>query len=54
MVVRNRGADRVCRLSVIIEIFTRIDVDELFKCRAEYRIVKYEHEKKCTFKGVKN
>ena len=34
--------------------FTRIDVDEFFKCRTEYRILKYEHVKKYTFKGVKN
>ena len=27
-------------------IFTRIDVDESFKCRTEYRILKYEHVKK--------
>ena len=26
--------------------FTRIDVDESFKCRTEYRILKYEHVKK--------
>ena len=40
----------------IIGIFTRIDVDESFKCRTEYRILKYEHVcvKKYTFKGVKN
>ena len=44
----------MCRLSIDHRIFARIDVDELFKCRTEYRIVKYEHEKKCTFKGVKN
>ena len=27
--------------------FTRIDVDESFKCRTEYRILKYEHEEIC-------
>ena len=26
--------------------FARIDVDESFKCRTEYRILKYEHVKK--------
>ena len=26
--------------------FARIDVDEFFKCRTEYRILKYEHVKK--------
>ena len=34
--------------------FTRIDVDESFKCRTEYRILKYEHVKKYAFNGVKN
>ena len=28
--------------------FARIDVDESFKCRTEYRILKYEHVKKYT------
>ena len=35
-----------CRSSKL----TRIDVDESFKCRTEYRILKYEHVKKYTFK----
>ena len=48
VVVRSRGADQVCGLSVDHRIFTRIDVDESFKCRTEYRIVKYEHVKKYT------
>ena len=34
--------------SVDYRIFTRIDVDESFKCRTEYRILKYEHVKKYT------
>ena len=54
MVDRNRGADQVCRLSVDHRNFTRIDVDEFFKCRTEYRILRYEHVFKYTFKGVKN
>ena len=54
MVVRSRGADRVCRLSVDHRNFTLIDVHEFFKCRTEYRILKYEHVKKYTFKGVQN
>ena len=33
VVVRSRGADRLCRLSVDHRNFTRIDVDESFKCR---------------------
>ena len=53
-VVRSRGASLVCRLSVDHRIFTRIDVDESFKCRTEYRILKYEHVKKYTLNGVKN
>jgi len=44
----------VCGLSVDHRIFTRVDVDESFKCRTEYRILKYEHVKKYTFNGVKN
>ena len=51
MVVRSRGADQVCGLSVDHRIFTRIDVDESFKCRTEYRILKYEHVKKYTLMG---
>ena len=43
----------MCRLSVDHRNFTRIDVDESFKCRTEYRILKYERVKKYTFKGVK-
>ena len=54
VVVRIRGVNRVCRLSVDHRIFTRIDIDESFKCRTEYRILKYEHVKKYTFKAVKN
>ena len=54
VVVRSRGANRVCGLSVDHRNFTRIDVDEFFKCRTEYRILKYEHVKKYTFKVVKN
>ena len=54
MVDRSRGADRVCRLSVDHRIFKRIDVDEFFKCRTEYKILKYEHVLKYNFKGVKN
>ena len=54
VVVRSRGADRVCGLSVDYRIFTRIDVNESSKCRTEYRILKYEHVKKYTFNGVKN
>ena len=42
------------RLSVDHRNFTRTYVDESFKCRTEYRILKYEHVKKYTFKGVKN
>ena len=38
----------MCGLSVDHRIFTRIDVDESFKCRTEYRILKYEHVKKYT------
>ena len=53
-VVRSRGASLVCRLSVDHRIFTRIDVDESFKCRTENRILKYEHVKKYTLNGVKN
>ena len=49
-----RGADRVCRLSIDHRNFTRIDGDWLFTCRTEYRILKYEHVNKNTFKGVKN
>ena len=46
----------MCGLSVDHRIFTRVDVDESFKCslRTEYRILKYEHVKKYTFNGVKN
>ena len=33
--------------------FYEIDVDEFFKCRTEYRILKYEHVKKYTFNGVR-
>ena len=44
----------MCRLSVDNRIFTGIDVDESFKCRKEYRILKYENVKKYTFNGVKN
>ena len=51
VVVRSLGADRVRRLSVDHCNFTRIHVDEFFKCRTEYRILKYEHVKKYTFKG---
>ena len=54
VVVQSRGADRECRLSVDHRNFTRIDVNESFKCRTECRILKYEHVKKCTFNGVKN
>ena len=43
VVVRSCGLDRVCRLSVDHRNFTWIDVDEFFKCRREYRILKYEH-----------
>ena len=43
VVVRSLGADRVRRLSVDHCNFTRIHVDEFFKCRTEYRILKYEH-----------
>ena len=39
VVVRSRGANQVCRLSVDHRIFTRIDVDGSFKCRTEYRIL---------------
>ena len=39
VVVPSRGADQVCRLSVDHRIFTRIDVDDPFKCRTEYRIL---------------
>ena len=44
----------MCGLSVDHRIFTRIDVDESFKCRTEYRILKYEHVKKYALIGVKN
>ena len=44
----------MCRLSVDHRTFTRIDVDESFKCRTEYKILKYEHVKKYTLNGVKN
>ena len=54
VVVRSCGADRVCRLSVDHRNFTLIDVNEFFKCRREYRILKCEHVKKYTSKGVKN
>ena len=54
VVVLSRGAYRVGRLSVDHRNFTKIDVDEFFKCRTEYRILKYEHVKKYTFNGVKN
>ena len=43
VVVRSCGLDRVCRLSADHRNFTWIDVDEFFKCRREYRILKYEH-----------
>ena len=43
-----------CVMSVDHRKFSRIDVDEFFKCRTKYRILKYEHVKKYTFKGVKN
>ena len=32
----------MCRLSVDHRNFTRTNVDESFKCRTEYRILKYE------------
>ena len=54
LVVRSRGPDRVCRLNVDNRNFARIDVDEFFKCRTENIILKYEHVKRYTFKGVKN
>ena len=54
VVVRSRGTSRVGTLSVDHRNFTKIDVDEFFKCRTEYRILKYEHVKKYTFYGVKN
>ena len=38
----------MCGLSLDHRIFTRIDVDESFKCRTEYRILKYGHVKKYT------
>ena len=38
----------MCRLSVDHRIFTGIDVDESFKCRTEYRNLKYEYVKKYT------
>ena len=41
VVVRSRGADRVCRLSIDHRNFTRIDGDWLFTCRTEYGILKY-------------
>ena len=44
----------MCGLSGDHRIFTRTDVDESFKCRTEYRILKYEHVKKYAFNGVKN
>ena len=44
----------MCELSVDHRNFTRIDVNEFFKCRKEYRILKYEHVKKYTFNAVKN
>ena len=34
----------MCELSVDHLNFTRIDVDKIFKCRTEYRILKYERE----------
>ena len=40
-------------LSVDHRNLTKIDVDEFFKCRTEYRILKYEHVKKYTFNGVR-
>ena len=52
--VRSRGADRVCRLSIDHRNFYANDVAEFFKCRTDYRILKYKHVKKYTFKGVKN
>ena len=33
----------MCELRVDRRIFTRIDVNEFFKRRTEYRIPKYEH-----------
>ena len=45
---------KIERLCVDHGNFTRIDVDEFFKCRAEYRILQYEHVKIYTLKGVKN
>ena len=44
----------MCGLSVDHRILTRIGAYEFFKCRTEYRILKYEHVKKYTFNGVKN
>ena len=44
----------MCGLSIDHRIFTTIEVDEFFKCRTEYRVLKYEHVKKYTFNGVKN
>ena len=43
VVVRSRGADRVCRLSIDHRNFTRIDGENMA-----------EHVKKYTLKGVKN
>ena len=54
VVVRSRGADRVRGLSVDHRNFTRIDVDEAFRCITEYKILKCEHVKKYIFNGVKN
>ena len=42
------------RLRVDHRIFTGIDVDESFKCRTEYRILKYDHVNKHPFNGLKN
>ena len=52
--MRSRGADRVRGLSVDHRNFTRIDVDEAFRCITEYKILKCEHVKKYIFNGVKN
>ena len=51
----HRGADRVCRLSVLSSKFLlKLMPMNSLSVRTEYRIQKYEHVKKYTFKGVKN
>ena len=54
VVVRSRGADSVLMEGRSSKFLRELMFDEFFKCRTEYRTLKYEHVKKYIFKRVKN